>query len=146
MKIINRRTNIIDMKEVFVASPSPENFLSRLNGHLPKNEFSIRVLFCDVAIDQNPQQILNWVDSINLDYVIIELTSFDEDNCQAEQEISSYLQKRSIPADFILPKVCIHTGADVLLLSVNTGIKHFLEKLPDSPEELADYIMVSCEP
>jgi hypothetical protein len=66
---------------------------------------------------------VEWINEWNPAYVLVGLNDFDDENCVNEQQLSWFLESKSIPAHFHLPeRLGIH-NVTAMALSAKTGIK-----------------------
>lgn len=137
------------MKFCCVISPDSRSLVARLEGNTGGFEWFI--FDCDITTEDGLKNVITWLEEMAVlpQYVLVGLTSFDENNCENEKRLSDYLQSKEIPTQFLLHEALGIHNVQAIAMSAKTGITD-LWSCPLRGAELLQmivaYIKVAKEP
>ncbi len=105
-----------------VISPDSRGLLEKLD--LADDDKNHRwVMFdCDIQTPRGLQNVKEWLLDLRPTYVLIDLKSFSQKDCANEQELSRFLEERTIPTQFLLPEQLNWHNIKVLAASAQLHI------------------------
>lgn len=87
-----------------VISADSRGLLNRLGISDEHSEHRWVMFNQDVQTPKGLQEVKEWLTELKPAYVLVELKAFNENSCENEQSLSSFLEERTIPTQFLLPE------------------------------------------